>query len=151
MAPDLTEDETAALVRLLRDTIDNDRYPLSPRIQVLKGILAKFRPEPPRQPSLPPPKPYAPPRASAATGAKHLKSTPGPPMTLGNAARAGVRLIVWCKECQHQVEPDPAEQAQRYGAEMPVPEWSERLACSKCGSRQADMVVTGTERCPEVP
>jgi hypothetical protein len=32
-------------------------------------------------------------------------------MTLGNAARAGVRLIVWCKECQHQVEPDPAEQA----------------------------------------
>jgi hypothetical protein len=29
-------------------------------------------------------------------------------MTLGNAAAAGVRLIVWCKECRHQVEPDPA-------------------------------------------
>jgi hypothetical protein len=43
-------------------------------------------------------------------------------MTLGNAAKAGVRLIVWCKTCQHQVEPDPAKQAQRYGAEMPVPE-----------------------------
>jgi hypothetical protein len=25
------------------------------------------------------------------------------------AAAAGVRLIVWWKECQHQVEPDPAE------------------------------------------
>ena len=30
-------------------------------------------------------------------------------MTLGNAAAAHVRLIVWCKECQHQVEPDPAD------------------------------------------
>jgi hypothetical protein len=28
-------------------------------------------------------------------------------MTLGNAAAARVRLIVWCKECRHQVEPDP--------------------------------------------
>lgn len=38
-------------------------------------------------------------------------------MTLGAAAAAQVRLIVWCKECQHQVEPDPAEMAARYGAE----------------------------------
>jgi hypothetical protein len=30
-------------------------------------------------------------------------------MTLGAAAAAGVRLVVWCKTCQHQVEPDPAE------------------------------------------
>jgi hypothetical protein len=36
-----------------------------------------------------------------------LNSVPGPPMTLGNAAMAGGRLIVWCKKCQHQVEPDP--------------------------------------------
>ena len=42
---------------------------------------------------------------------------PGPPMTLGTAAAAGVRLIVWCKECRHQVEPDPAEMATRYSAE----------------------------------
>jgi hypothetical protein len=27
-----------------------------------------------------------------------------------------VRLIVWCRDCQHQVEPDPAAQAARYGA-----------------------------------
>jgi hypothetical protein len=40
-------------------------------------------------------------------------------MTLGNAAAARVRLIVWCKECQHQVEPDPAEMAARYGARRP--------------------------------
>jgi hypothetical protein len=36
-------------------------------------------------------------------------------MTLGGAAAAQVRLIVWCKDCQHQVEPDPGEMAQRYG------------------------------------
>jgi len=29
---------------------------------------------------------------------------------------------VWYEDCGHQVEPDSAEQAQRYGAEMPVPE-----------------------------
>jgi len=67
-------------------------------------------------------------------------------MTLGNAASAHVRLIVWCKTCQHQVEPDPAEQAERYGTEMPVLEWRERLICSLCGSREIDMVVTGTTR-----
>jgi len=65
-------------------------------------------------------------------------------MTLGNAARARVRPIVWCKACQHQVEPDPAEQAERYGR-VPVPEWREGLVCSKCGSRDIDMVITGTE------
>ena len=67
-------------------------------------------------------------------------------MTLGNAASAKVRLIVWCKACGHRVEPEPAEMAARYGAETPVLDWRERLVCSKCGSRQIDMVVTGTER-----
>jgi hypothetical protein len=32
-------------------------------------------------------------------------------MTLRNAAAAHVRLIVWCRDCRHQVEPDPAEMA----------------------------------------
>jgi hypothetical protein len=40
-----------------------------------------------------------------------------------------------------QVEPDPAEMTARYGVETPVPDWRERLVCSKCGSRQVDMVV----------
>ena len=30
-----------------------------------------------------------------------VKSPPGPPITLGNAANAKVRLIVWCKACGH--------------------------------------------------
>ena len=62
---DLTDEETAALAGLLSRTIHDDHYPLSPRIQNLKGVLAKIRPEPVREP-LPPPKVYAPPRASAA-------------------------------------------------------------------------------------
>ena len=53
-----------------------------------------------------------------------------PPMTLGNAAAARVGLIVWCRECQHQVEPDPAKMAARYSAEMPVLDWRERLVSS---------------------
>ena len=43
MALDLTDEETDALARLPSRTIENDRYPLSPRIQLLKGILAKIR------------------------------------------------------------------------------------------------------------
>jgi hypothetical protein len=61
---DLTDDEMTALFRLLSQTIDNDRYPLSLRIQTLKGILAKIRPEPVREP-LPPLKQYEPPRVGA--------------------------------------------------------------------------------------
>jgi len=50
---------------LLKRTIDADRYPLSPRIGQLRGILAKL--EPPKQ-APPPPPPIAalrPPRATA--------------------------------------------------------------------------------------
>jgi hypothetical protein len=75
-----------------------------------------------------------------------VKPYRGPPMTLGAAAAAQVRLIVWCKECQYQVEPDPAEMATRYGAETSVLDWRERLVCSRCGGRQVDIVVTGTKR-----
>jgi hypothetical protein len=67
-------------------------------------------------------------------------------MTLGNAAAARVRLIVWCKGCGHRAEPDPTEIAQRYGAETVVLDLRARLVCSQCGSRDVDMVVTGTER-----
>ena len=67
-------------------------------------------------------------------------------MTLGNAAAAGAWLIMWCKARGHQVEPDAAKMAERYGAETTVPDWRERLVCSRCGSRNVDMVATGTER-----
>jgi len=62
-----------------------------------------------------------------------MKPISGPPMTLGNAAAGQVRLIVWCKECQHQVERDPAEFAARYGTRTSVLDWRERLVCSKRG------------------
>jgi hypothetical protein len=32
------------------------------------------------------------------------------PMTLGQALAAKVRLIVWCKACQHRAEPDVVDQ-----------------------------------------
>ena len=72
-------------------------------------------------------------------------------MTLGASTAAGVRLIVWCKACGHQVEPDLAEIAGRHGADIPVRDWRERLVCSLCGSRAIDMVVTGAERRRQVP
>ena len=47
-------------------------------------------------------------------------------MTLAGAGTAGVRIIVWCKSCSHQTEPDPSAMAARYGAETRVLEWKER-------------------------
>ena len=60
--------------------------------------------------------------AHSAPGRVAVNSYTGPPMTLGNAAAARVRLIMWCKACGHRVEPDAAEMAERYGAETTVPE-----------------------------
>jgi len=60
---DLTDDEAAALTQELHDIVEDDRYPFSPRIRTLRGILAK--PEPVREP-LPAPKVYETPRATAA-------------------------------------------------------------------------------------
>jgi hypothetical protein len=52
---DLTDEETAALRDLLRRSIENDRFPLSPRMRPYKSILAKI--DPPTVEPLPPPKP----------------------------------------------------------------------------------------------
>jgi hypothetical protein len=42
MTLDLTDEEPAALTRHLRETIDYARYPLAPRLDPLKAILAKL-------------------------------------------------------------------------------------------------------------
>ena len=67
-------------------------------------------------------------------------------MTLSKAAAARVRFIVWCLECRYRAEPDPADMARRYGPETTVLDWHKRLVCSRCGSHETDMVVTGERR-----
>jgi hypothetical protein len=44
MRLDLTEEETDALTRLIRDKIGRDRFQFSARVQTLKGILASSTP-----------------------------------------------------------------------------------------------------------
>jgi hypothetical protein len=51
---DLTDEETRALLNLLVETIEADKFPLSPRIQILRAILAKFGPPAPPPPARPP-------------------------------------------------------------------------------------------------
>jgi hypothetical protein len=38
---ELTEDERAALLRLLKHALDTDRHPLSPRLYPLQAILPR--------------------------------------------------------------------------------------------------------------
>jgi hypothetical protein len=59
---DLTDEEAAALLSLLNRAIDDDRYPLSPRIRTLRAIRAKL----PGAPLEPPPARPPTPRAGAA-------------------------------------------------------------------------------------
>jgi hypothetical protein len=68
-------------------------------------------------------------------------------MTLSAAAAAQVRLIVWCKACQHLVEPDPAERAAGYGADTSVLDWREQLVCSS-PSRAAEPDYRGEKAAP---
>ena len=42
MILDLDDEETRALLNLLTAAIEGDRYPLSPRVRVLRDILVKF-------------------------------------------------------------------------------------------------------------
>lgn len=42
---ELSEDERAALIELLRAEIDDNRFPLAPRLRPLRSILAKLAPE----------------------------------------------------------------------------------------------------------
>jgi hypothetical protein len=50
---ELSDDESTALARLLRRAIDDDKYPLSPRIRLIQRILDKIEPPPVRE--TPPP------------------------------------------------------------------------------------------------
>jgi hypothetical protein len=70
----------------------------------------------------------------------------GRPATLGSTLEAHLCLIVWCKACRRQVEPDVAEQVKRYGAELPLEEWAARLRCTECDGRDVDFVVSGSRR-----
>jgi hypothetical protein len=68
------------------------------------------------------------------------------PMTLGQALAARVRVICWCKTCQHRAEPNVADQVARYGADTPVTDWARRLRCSACKGHEVDFVVSGATR-----
>ena len=68
------------------------------------------------------------------------------PITLGQALAAHVRLIVWCKSCNHRAESDIATQVVQHGEGMTLLDWARLLRCTKCGAREADFVVTGERR-----
>jgi hypothetical protein len=54
MQLDLTDEETEALTTCLRRTIQDDRYPVAPRLGPLKNILFKLDPIPQPHPPRPP-------------------------------------------------------------------------------------------------
>jgi hypothetical protein len=69
---DLTDEESAALLRELDNIIENDRYPSSLRIRLLRGILRKFGPMAPAPP--PPARPPTP--EERALGERNIEKNP---------------------------------------------------------------------------
>jgi hypothetical protein len=65
---DFTEEERTAVIRLLRNSIDADRYFLSDRVKIWKAALAKFDPSSVR--AAPKPKPPLPPGAAPIHGSR---------------------------------------------------------------------------------
>jgi hypothetical protein len=54
MVLDFTDDEKLALVAHLRDALEYDPFPYTPRLDPLKAILAKLEPPQPPPEQLPP-------------------------------------------------------------------------------------------------
>jgi hypothetical protein len=65
---ELSGEQTAALEKELRDIVENDRHPFSPRIRTLRGIRDKIRPERKPEP-LPRIRHYEPPPRAGVAGA----------------------------------------------------------------------------------
>jgi hypothetical protein len=71
-----------------------------------------------------------------------MKSDPGLPMTVGNAAKAELPRILGRRSCGHQVEPDPVETADRWRRDS-VLDWRKRLPALGSGL-EVDMVLRRT-------
>jgi hypothetical protein len=69
-------------------------------------------------------------------------------MPLGAAARTTETLIVWCRgpDCRHENHADPAVVARTFGANLTVAEWRKRLICSRCRSRDVEVLFVGRRR-----
>lgn len=85
----------------------------------------------------------------ADIGSRRRKSDPTSRRRSAIPAASGHGLLIWCKDCRHEVKLDQAAitaQAERYGADLILMDWKARLRCSACGSRAVDLVVTSTGR-----
>ena len=58
------------------------------------------------------------------------------PVTLGDLIHADKLLWVYCRDCGHERDVNPANVP--LPADTAVPEVSKRMKCSKCGSRKVD-------------
>jgi hypothetical protein len=96
MSLELDEEQTAALIKELSDITENDKYPFSPRIRMLREILSKLRPEPVCKP-LPPPQYYATLRATHSSAALACCRAPAC-LWKNRSARASGGVCICCAE-----------------------------------------------------
>jgi hypothetical protein len=71
------------------------------------------------------------------------------PATLGSTLAAHLTLIVWCKACPHQVEPDIAEQVARYGAGLALPDGPR--GCGAQNATAETLISSSAGRGAELP
>jgi hypothetical protein len=71
-------------------------------------------------------------------------------MTLGNAAAAQVRLLVWCHDCSHQVSPIPLRWPLGRVPRRRYQIGASGLVCSRCGGPADRYVGERDEAAPRV-
>jgi hypothetical protein len=62
---DLSDDQAEALTRYLRAKLDGERFPSWSAYDPIREVIAMLDPPKPKSGAFPPPKVYAPPRATA--------------------------------------------------------------------------------------
>jgi hypothetical protein len=69
-------------------------------------------------------------------------------LSLRAAAKTSASLIVWCRDpdCRHENHADAAVVARLFGADLSVAEWRKPLVCSRCGSRDVEVLFMGRRR-----
>ena len=71
-------------------------------------------------------------------GNRYARET-GVGRTLGEMVRAKMALVAVCRRCKHRRVLYPANLIQRYGEDFPAIELRQRMRCTSCRGRMANL------------
>ena len=128
------------LIRLVRRAIDDDRYPIAPRLDPLKALLAKLDPPKPQpEPVRPlPPAGGTEPRPLLATPMKRAPRRPPSPPTRTSIVEAALRLLPTYHGGQSRMTHVLSAVAMSMAIVVAVPAWAQGAGPSPHGTHHVE-------------